>query len=109
MSRADVLARPGRTAGVKLGLATLVAIVLLGTAMVVGAANTLNCWLERDSDRFMARTKNRPLPAGRISARYWIMAPLARTRTSSDAWKPKPSSDCTANRIVSSAVRLATT
>src|SRR5688500_963640 len=40
---------------------------LLGTALVVGSANTLNCWLERDSDRLMARTKNRPLPAGRMA------------------------------------------
>ncbi|MFK7990840.1 MAG: heme o synthase [Sandaracinaceae bacterium] len=44
--------------------------VLFSTAMLVGAANTLNCWLERDSDRFMARTKNRPLPAGRLPAKY---------------------------------------
>ncbi len=40
---------------------------LLGTALVVGSANTLNCWLERDIDRLMARTRNRPLPAGRLS------------------------------------------
>jgi protoheme IX farnesyltransferase len=36
------------------------------TALVVGAANALNCWLERDSDRRMARTACRPLPAGRL-------------------------------------------
>jgi protoheme IX farnesyltransferase len=42
-------------------------LTLLGTALVVGSANTLNCWLERDSDRFMTRTRNRPLPAGRLS------------------------------------------
>ncbi len=41
---------------------------LLGTALVVGSANTLNCWLERDVDRYMTRTKNRPLPAGRLAA-----------------------------------------
>ena len=29
---------------------------MLGTAGTVGAANTINCVLERDSDRFMART-----------------------------------------------------
>jgi protoheme IX farnesyltransferase len=34
--------------------------------MVVGAANTLNCYLERDSDRLMARTANRPLPDRRL-------------------------------------------
>lgn len=39
---------------------------LLATAGTVGAANALNCYIERDSDRFMARTRNRPLPAGRM-------------------------------------------
>ena len=39
---------------------------LLGTALLVGAANALNCWIERDRDRLMPRTRNRPLPAGRI-------------------------------------------
>ena len=43
---------------------------LVGTVMVVMAANALNCYLERESDKHMARTKNRPLPAGR-------MAPMA--------------------------------
>jgi protoheme IX farnesyltransferase len=42
------------------------AIMLLTTGMVVGAANTLNCYLERDSDRLMARTANRPLPDRRL-------------------------------------------
>ncbi len=42
------------------------AIMLLTTGMVVGASNTLNCYLERDSDRLMARTANRPLPDRRL-------------------------------------------
>ena len=46
---------------------------LLGTALVVGSANTLNCWLERDIDRLMTRTKNRPLPAGRLSPSIALM------------------------------------
>lgn len=41
---------------------------LLGTTLVVSSANALNCWMERESDRHMARTKNRPLPAGRMRA-----------------------------------------
>jgi len=50
------------------GVAPLTAFyTLLGTALVVGSANTLNCWLERDSDRLMTRTQNRPLPNGRLS------------------------------------------
>lgn len=40
---------------------------LLGTAGTVGAANTINCVLERDSDRFMRRTSTRPLPARRMT------------------------------------------
>jgi protoheme IX farnesyltransferase len=42
------------------------AVMLFTTGMVVGAANTLNCYLERDSDRLMARTANRPLPDRRL-------------------------------------------
>ena len=40
---------------------------LLGTTLSVGASNTLNQWLERDGDRLMNRTKNRPLPTGRLT------------------------------------------
>lgn len=40
---------------------------LLGTAGTVGAANALNCVIERDSDRFMTRTAVRPLPSRRLS------------------------------------------
>jgi heme o synthase len=42
--------------------------LLAGTALIVGAANTLNMWLERDVDCLMARTRNRPLPQGRLPA-----------------------------------------
>lgn len=41
---------------------------LLGTALAVGAANALNMWWERDADRRMVRTRDRPLAAGRIRA-----------------------------------------
>ena len=49
--------------------AVTLAIAVIGTTLVVGSANALNMYLERDSDRFMARTRNRPLPAGRMEAR----------------------------------------
>jgi len=52
-------------------------LTLLATAMVVGAANTLNCWLERDVDKHMARTKRRPLPDGRLAAKYALALGLA--------------------------------
>ena len=41
---------------------------LLGTALVVGGANALNQWMERDADALMQRTKHRPLPAGRLDS-----------------------------------------
>lgn len=40
---------------------------IIGTALVAGGAMTLNQYLERDTDALMARTRNRPLPSGRIA------------------------------------------
>ncbi len=42
---------------------------LLGTALVAGAASTLNQWAEREHDAVMKRTIRRPLPAGRLTPR----------------------------------------
>lgn len=44
-------------------------VTLLMTTLAVAAANMLNCFLERDTDALMKRTKTRPLPAGRLDAR----------------------------------------
>jgi protoheme IX farnesyltransferase len=41
--------------------------LLLGTAAVIGGANAFNCCLERESDALMRRTRDRPLPAGRLT------------------------------------------
>jgi protoheme IX farnesyltransferase len=41
-----------------------IAAVLVGGTMSAGGANTVNCWLERDRDRVMGRTSDRPLPSG---------------------------------------------
>jgi protoheme IX farnesyltransferase len=41
-------------------------LALLGTALIVASANVLNMWWERDTDGLMARTRQRPLPAGRL-------------------------------------------
>lgn len=53
------------------------AVMLLTTGMVVGAANTLNCYLERDSDRLMARTANRPLPDRRLEPSWALILGIA--------------------------------
>jgi len=39
---------------------------LIGTALVAGGTSALNQYWERDIDAKMQRTKNRPLPAGRL-------------------------------------------
>ena len=46
--------------------ALTVVLTLIGTVLIVAAANTLNMYLERDSDALMSRTMNRPLPAQRM-------------------------------------------
>ncbi|MBL8601649.1 MAG: protoheme IX farnesyltransferase [Myxococcales bacterium] len=50
---------------------------LLGTTLAVAGAHSLNCYLERDLDRVMARTRNRPLPAGRLDPRVALWFGLA--------------------------------
>ncbi len=40
--------------------------VLIGTGLTAGASAVLNQWMEMDRDRKMPRTRNRPLPAGRV-------------------------------------------
>jgi protoheme IX farnesyltransferase len=55
---------PGRREGVS------AAALLIGVALVVAAANALNNFLERDVDALMRRTRDRPLPAGRLDP--WV-------------------------------------
>ena len=46
----------------------------LGLALSAGGANSVNMWYDADIDAVMTRTKNRPVPAGRIKpvhALYW--------------------------------------
>ena len=44
-----------------------IALTILATVGVVAAANALNMFLERDTDALMKRTRNRPLPSGRMA------------------------------------------
>ena len=47
----------------------LVAVTLVGGALAAGAANALNCYLDRDIDQVMRRTSRRPLPTHSVSPR----------------------------------------
>ncbi len=42
---------------------------LLGTGLLASGTAVLNQWYERDTDARMARTRNRPLPTGRVTPR----------------------------------------
>ena len=42
-------------------------ISVAATSGLVGGACVINCWMERDIDGLMERTKNRPLPSGRLN------------------------------------------
>jgi heme o synthase len=47
----------------------LIAVVLVGGALAAGAANVLNCYLDRDIDQLMRRTRRRPLPRHAVTPR----------------------------------------
>src|ERR1700736_3726273 len=47
----------------------LVALTCLGGYLSAGGAGAVNHWFDRDIDRQMARTANRPVPSGRVSPR----------------------------------------
>ncbi|MEM7412579.1 MAG: heme o synthase [Myxococcota bacterium] len=57
--------------------AGFVVATLLGIALAAGAANTLNCYLERDRDALMERTRTRPLPSQDISPQSALAFGLA--------------------------------
>ena len=42
---------------------------LIGTALTAAGASALNQLIEREPDKLMPRTRNRPIPAGRVSPR----------------------------------------
>ena len=47
----------------------LVVATLVGGMLAAGAANTINCWYDRDIDRIMSRTRDRPIVTGVIPPR----------------------------------------
>mgnify|MGYP003336769110 CR=1 FL=1 len=52
---------------------TLVIVTLIGGSLAAGGANAYNMVIDRDIDRLMERTKNRPLVTGIVSPRQAIV------------------------------------
>jgi len=52
---------------------TLILLTLLGGTLAAAGANTINCYIDRDIDGIMARTRERPLPAGTIAPTSALM------------------------------------
>lgn len=60
----------------------LVLATLIGGAMSAGSAGAFNCYIDREADRLMKRTKNRPLVTGEISDRSalvfaWVLGAVS--------------------------------
>jgi len=48
----------------------IIALLVVGGYCMVGASNLFNQIIEKDLDSLMHRTKNRPIPSGRVSVTY---------------------------------------
>jgi heme o synthase len=55
----------------------LVVLTLLGGALAAGGAGAINCWIDRDLDGEMLRTRRRPLPDGRIAPSHALLFGIA--------------------------------
>jgi protoheme IX farnesyltransferase len=51
----------------------LVILTLLGGALAAAGAGAINCWIDRDIDGEMLRTRRRPLPDGRIAPAHALL------------------------------------
>jgi len=47
----------------------LIAATVAGGTLAAGGANAVNMYVDRDIDKLMARTRNRPIPSGRVAPR----------------------------------------
>jgi heme o synthase len=68
-----LLARPM----VSLGDAPAFVAAMVGIGLVVMGAGALNMWLERDVDALMERTRDRPLPTGRLDPLVALLLGMA--------------------------------
>jgi protoheme IX farnesyltransferase len=55
----------------------LILVTLLGGALAAGSANTLNCYIDRDIDAIMRRTRSRPLVARAQATGHGAAGPSA--------------------------------
>ena len=51
----------------------LMVSTVVGGALAAGGANAINCYIDRDIDRVMHRTKKRPLPQHKVAPRSALM------------------------------------
>ena len=55
----------------------LVLLTLAGGALAAAGAGAINCWIDRDLDGAMLRTRRRPLPDGRIAPSHALLFGIA--------------------------------
>ncbi|WP_331460789.1 heme o synthase [Arthrobacter sp. zg-Y769] len=60
----------------------LILVTMIGGALAAGSAGAFNCYIDRDMDKLMKRTKNRPLVTGEVSPREamifaWVLGIVA--------------------------------
>ena len=58
---------------------TTLILLAVGGFFMVGASNTFNQIIEKDTDAIMQRTKNRPLPTGRMSVNFALSIAILLT------------------------------
>jgi heme o synthase len=64
--------------GIQLGhWAWLTVWTLVGGTLAAGSANAINCYLDRDIDELMTRTRRRPLPAHQVDPQRAVVFGLA--------------------------------
>jgi protoheme IX farnesyltransferase len=69
---------PGAAGGVDWGdWGALVFWTMLGGTLAAGSANAINCYLDRDIDLLMTRTRRRPLPANQVDPERAVVFGLA--------------------------------